>query len=104
VSAQTNAGKPDRRITDDGGHFIAARFGGPREWFNHFAQDANFNRGAYRALEDKWAKAVRSGKRVFVEIVPHYRESSMRPSILSIVWTIEGQEHFQEFPNEERGK
>lgn len=37
-SAQANAGKPDRRGTDDGGHYIAARFNGPRDWFNHFAQ------------------------------------------------------------------
>lgn len=56
--AQADAGKPDRRATDDGGHYIAARFNGPREWFNHFAQDANFNRGSYRALEDKWVKAI----------------------------------------------
>jgi hypothetical protein len=51
--AQADAGRPDRRAGDDGGHFIAARFGGPREWFNHFAQDANFNRGEYRKMEDQ---------------------------------------------------
>jgi LysM repeat protein len=99
-SAQTNAGKPDRRASDDGGHYIAARFNGPREWFNHFAQDANFNRGAYRALEDRWARLVRSGKRVFVDIVPDYRGSSIRPYLLTVSWIVDGEEHLHDFPNE----
>lgn len=51
-SNQIRAGRPDRRAGDDGGHYIALRFNGPRASFNHFAQDANFNRGAYRVLED----------------------------------------------------
>jgi hypothetical protein len=100
--AQANAGKPDRRSTDDGGHYIAARFKGPREWFNHFAQDANFNRGAYRAVEDKWAKAIRSGERVFVDIVQHYRGTSMRPYGLTVSWFIDGREWSLEFPNEKQ--
>ena len=98
--AQSDAGKPDRRDSDDGGHFIAARFNGPREWFNHFAQDANFNRGAYRGLEERWARAVHSGRRVFVDIVPHYRGTSMRPYKLTIYWDDGGQEYFHQFPNE----
>lgn len=102
--AQSDAGKPDRRATDDGGHFIAARFNGPREWFNHFAQDANFNRGSYRALEDKWVKEIRSGKRVFVDIVPHYRGTSMRPHMLTVKWTIDGKTLKHDFPNEKGGK
>jgi hypothetical protein len=102
--AQLNAGKPDRRDTDHGGHFIAVRFNGPREWFNHFAQDANFNRGEYRALEDKWAKAVRSGKRVFVDIVPHYRGTSMRPYELDVIWIINGEKFRKRFANEVGGR
>lgn len=58
--SQREAGKPNRLSNDDGGHYIAARFDGPRDEFNHFAQDANFNRGAYRALEDNGQK--RSGR------------------------------------------
>ena len=98
--AQANAGNPDRRASDDGGHFIAARFNGPRDWFNHFAQDANFNRGAYRALEGQWAKAVQDGKRVFVDIVPYYRGTSMRPYKLIVTWIFGGNEAVREFPNE----
>lgn len=103
-SAQANAGKPDRRVTDDGGHYIAARLNGPRGWFNHFAQDANFNRGAYRALEDQWAKAVRSGKRVFVDIVPLYRGTSMRPYRINVTWYVDGKRSFTSFPNARKGE
>lgn len=102
--SQANAGIPDRRDSDDGGHFIAARFNGPREWFNHFAQDANFNRGVYRSIEDEWAKAVRAGRRVFVEIVPHYRGVSMRPHRLDIVWFIDGERFYRGLPNDKQGR
>lgn len=98
--AQSDAGKPDRRNSDDGGHYIAARFNGPRDWFNHFAQDANFNRGAYRILENEWANAARSGKRVFVDIVPHYRGTSMRPYQLTVTWYVGAERYSQTFPNE----
>jgi predicted ribonuclease toxin of YeeF-YezG toxin-antitoxin module len=101
---QRNAGKPDRRDTDDGGHYIAARFNGPRQRFNHFAQDRNFNRGAYRALEDQWAKALRQGKRVFVDIVPQYEGMSKRPKRLKITWRIDGQEFEKELANEPQSK
>ncbi|MFZ5745670.1 MAG: DNA/RNA non-specific endonuclease [Pseudomonadota bacterium] len=86
-SMQSGAGRPDRRQSDDGGHYIAVRFNGPREKFNHFAQDANFNRGQYRALEDQWAKAIARGEKVLVDLKPAYRGSSQRPSSILIVWT-----------------
>ena len=101
---QANAGGSDRRGTDEGGHYIAARFNGPRDWFNHFAQDANFNRGAYRALEDQWAKAVRSGKGFFVDIVPQYQGTSKRPYKLIINWISGGREATAQFRNEKKGR
>jgi hypothetical protein len=101
---QANAGKPDRLPNDDGGHYIAARFNGPRDWFNHFAQDAKFNRGAYRVVEDGWAKAVRAGKRVFVDIIPRYEGLSRRPYSLSVVWYVDGERFSESFPNRKKGK
>jgi hypothetical protein len=98
-SAQAQAGGKDRRRTDDGGHYIAARFNGPRDAFNHFAQDANFNRGAYRALEDSWAKSIRSGHKVFVDIIPHYAGNSMRPGGLEVFYFIDGKRYRTYFPN-----
>ena len=101
---QQQAGGADRRVSDDGGHFIAARFGGPTDSFNHFAQDATFNRGGYRAIEDGWAKDLRAGKHVLVDIVAHYPGTSRRPDELTVEWTINGKKRFRTFANEAGGK
>lgn len=102
---QAQASKPDRLPTDDGGHYIAARFNGPRNSFNHFAQDANFNRGAYRAMEDGWAKELLAGRKVFVTIKPQYVGTSKRPYRLTVTWSVDGRsEQERSFPNEAKGK
>ena len=103
-TAQGQAGGDDRRSADDGGHYIAARFNGPTEAFNHFAQDANFNRGRYRVLEDQWAMEKRAGKRVTVRIVPTYHGASKRPAVINIWFTIKGREESIQFPNEPKEK
>ena len=103
-TAQAQAGGPDRRATDDGGHYIAVRFAGPTDAFNHFAQDASFNRGRYRALEDQWARAKRAGKNVTVTIVPSYTDVSKRPTVIDISFTINGHKQSVKLANEPRGK
>jgi hypothetical protein len=103
-TAQRQAGGADRRTSDDGGHYIAARFNGPTEAFNHFAQDANFNRGGYRLLEEEWAKARRAGKSVTVKIVPYYRGRSTRPYEIDVWFTINGRRKSKKFPNERAEK
>lgn len=99
-SRKNQANVPERAEKDDGGHYIAARFNGPTDSFNYFAQSANFNRGRYRALEDLWAKELRAGKRVFVDIVPLYEGASRRPYALKVTWYINGQRFYTMFPNE----
>ncbi|BAI98112.1 hypothetical protein SJA_C1-32780 [Sphingobium indicum UT26S] len=99
---QIQAGKPDRRSGDDGGHFIAARFNGPNDSFNHFAQDANFNRSAYKALENSWANDLRAGKKVFVDIILQYAGTSRRPYRLTVTWYVNGERNLRNFPNEPR--
>lgn len=101
---QREAGGADRRATDDGGHYIAARFNGPRDSFNHFAQDANFNRGANRVMENSWAASVRAGHRVSVDIVPHYDGLSRRPDRIAVTWFIDGNKHLHTFANESGSK
>ena len=103
-AAQTNAGGSDRLDSDDGGHYIARRFNGPTDAFNHFAQDANFNRGEYRSLEDSWAKATAKGDKVVVRITPLYSGASKRPSTLNIRYSI-GKRFFTRIvPNGAKGK
>lgn len=97
---QAQAGGVDRRASDDGGHYIAARFLGPTEAFNHFAQDANFNRGAYRLLEEEWAREKRAGRTVMVKIVPRFDGISLRPSVIDVWWTVDGNGKSVKFNNE----
>lgn len=80
------------------------RFNGSHSKLNHFAQHANFNRGAYRALEDKWAAALRDGKKVHVRIVPLYHSASQRPYRLNVDWYVNGRHWSQEFNNQKGGK
>ncbi|AQR75833.1 hypothetical protein BXU08_10940 [Sphingomonas sp. LM7] len=102
-SAQLAAGGPDRRASDHGGHYIARRFDGPTEAFNHFAQDGNFNQSDYAKLEEEWARAKHDGKNVRVKIVPVYEGSSQRPSVLNVWFWIDGVRKSKKFPNEPQG-
>ena len=90
-TAQLEAGGKDRLPTDEGGHYVGRRFDGPMDDFNHFAQDQNFNRGAYKQLENEWDAALKSGKTVKVDITPHYSGTSLRPEKLTLNYSINGQ-------------
>lgn len=100
---QLAAGGKDRRRSDDGGHYVARRFNGPSDPFNLFAQDSNFNRGHYRALEAKLAKFQREGKQVYVRIVPSYHGASQRPYRIEYWWHIDGRWERKRFDNEKGG-
>lgn len=102
-SAQSNAGKPNREHSDDGGHYVAPRFGGTHEAFNHFAQDANLNRGPYRVLEDKWDAYRKAGKSVRITITPRYDGLSKRPKSLDIYYVVDGMENQKSFRNRKGG-
>lgn len=101
---QLRAGGADRLHLDDGGHFIASRFNGPKDAFNHFAQNRNFNRGAYRTLEETWAKELKAGKHVSVDITASYQGNSRRPYKLFVRWTINGYTRNRNFKNALGGK
>lgn len=102
-SLQRSAGGTDRLPKDDGGHYIAPRFNGPTEAFNHFAQDANVNRGRYRTMEDEWAREKRAGHQVTVTIVPHFRATSQRPKTIDVIYTVDGDVRSVKLPNERGG-
>lgn len=101
---QRATGGLDRRSTDDGGHYIARRFNGPPDDFNLFPQDANFNRGRYRLLEDQWARAKRAGKSVTIEIIPRFDKGTTRPSVLDVYFWINGELKSVKFENEKEEK
>lgn len=101
---QRHAGGVERRASDDGDHYSAARFNGPSEAFNHFAQNANFNRGGFRVLEDEWAREKRAGRAVTVRIVPQFYDASVRPSKINVWWTVDGKKKTVRFSNERSEK
>ena len=102
-STQRNAGKPNRLHSDDGGHYVAPRFGGPHDAFNHFAQDSNLNRGPYRVLEDQWDAYRKAGKSVRITITPRYDGLSKRPKSLDIYYVVDGMENQKSFRNRKGG-
>jgi hypothetical protein len=101
--AQLEAGGVDRLPTDEGGHFVGRRFNGPLDAFNHFAQNMNFNRGAYKSLENRWQDAIEGGEAVHIEIVPHYPGGSLRPDSLEVNYKIGGIPRQQVFTNRPGG-
>ena len=86
--------------TDEGGHYVAREFGGPDKDFNHFAQDANFNRSRYRKLETKWGKLTRAGKKVTFAIIPRYPRGSRRPSHIDVTYFDGSDVHRVPFTND----
>ena len=100
---QFNAGGEYRLFDDEGGHFIARRFNGPTENYNHFAQNRNFNRGQYKILENEWQRALDNGFAVYVEITPNYIGNSLRPHSLAVEYTIDGIAKRRMFTNQAGG-
>ncbi|AOL05478.1 hypothetical protein WI95_06290 [Burkholderia contaminans] len=90
MKAQREAGGVDRLPDDQGGHYIGRRFDGPTDDFNHFAQNGNFNNGAYKSLENSWQRSIEQGKSVEVEITPTYAGESLRPSAITVRQWIDG--------------
>jgi hypothetical protein len=50
-------------------------------------------------LEDSWAKSIRSGHKVFVDIIPHYTGTSRRPDGIEVTYFIDGKRRVEYFPN-----
>jgi Flp pilus assembly pilin Flp len=103
LRAQREAGGVDRLDDDDGGHYIGGRFDGPTEPLNHFAQDRNFNRSAYKKLENSWEAALKEGKQVKVRIVPTFADNSQRPTGIRVDYSIDGRPQTEDFENKPGG-
>ena len=79
--AQKTVGGEDRDNNDDGGHLIAAIFGGAPGYQNLDAQNKNINRGAYRRQERVWQKLLEDHCKVFVKVQTVKDNQSSRPSV-----------------------
>ena len=86
-----DVGKGFEIVLDERGHIIGARFGGSNGLENIIPQNRNLNRKAYRSLEESWAKALKEGKSVSVDIELIYPENSFRPDKFRIKYRINGE-------------
>lgn len=104
--AQSNSGKPDRLLDDDGGHLIASIFKGSGDIDNLLPMNSQINRsgGKWYTMEQRWLKALNSNppKQVAVSIEPIYNGDSLRPVSFSVEYKI-GERYSQAFIKNQPG-
>lgn len=89
--------------SDEGGHLIATKLGGPGEAINLVPQDKNLNRGDWQKMERKWAAAAANGKEVSVAIKVEYDPAVPdRPSGFKVFYAIDGKPFQESFKNQPR--
>jgi len=82
---------PGKLPGDHAGHLAADIFGGSPKLDNLVSQLSKVNQSEYRAMEIKWAKAIRAGKKVQVRVDIGYIEGSTRPAFFKIKYMINGE-------------
>jgi len=85
---------------DHAGHMIAARFDGPSDLTNLVPQHAKLNQGAWKAMENEWARSLKAGDSVDVQITPNYTGSSTRPSSFDVSYKVGDEWATRYFRNE----
>lgn len=90
---------------DDGGHIIASALNGAGEQINYVPMDSNLNRGAWKQMENIWAKALKGppSQDVKVDIQPVYEGESKRPDAFRVKYWIDGRYSTQYFRNKAGG-
>ena len=76
--------------TDHAGHIFGDIFGGSPELDNLVSQLSKVNQGQYKALEMKWAKAIRNNQHVSVDVKVLYSGDEMRPRGFLVHYFIDG--------------
>jgi DNA/RNA non-specific endonuclease len=90
---------------DEGGHLIASIFNGPGEKLNMTPMNGNFNKGAWKKLENKLAAAAKEGKTVEVKIEVVYGKDGVRADQFVATYKIDGGRPIKvEFDNVPGGK
>jgi hypothetical protein len=85
--------------SDDAGHLIANRLGGPGGKGYVVPQNLKINRGAFRDFEAGIAREVLQGKDVFVRVVPRYLGNATRPIEILYQVRVDGATRSISFPN-----
>jgi len=85
--------------TDDAGHLVANRLGGPGGQGFVVPQSPKVNRGAFRDFEAGIARDVLAGKDVFVRVIPRYGADATRPFEILYQVRVDGTTRSVVFPN-----
>lgn len=101
--AGEEGGIKDGLARDQGGHLVAAIFDGPGEQINYAPMDANLNQRSWKRMENKWAKALKEGKIVKVDIRPIYKGDNKRPIAFDVFYDIDGIKRSKSFKNASGG-
>lgn len=82
--------KDGTKGVDEGGHLIGHQFKGAGEQINYVPMKETLNQGAWKKMESDWAKALKEGKNVEVDMKPIYQGTSQRPVGFKVTETIDG--------------
>lgn len=89
-----------KEIGDQAGHVFGDRFGGSPELDNLISQAQKVNQSKFKILENKWAKSLKEGKTVSVDIDIHYDTTGTgRPISFDVYYTIDGISYFETIIN-----
>ena len=94
-----NSNTPGKLKGDHAGHLAGDRFGGSPELDNLVSQSSNVNLSQYKKIENQWAKELKEGKRVKVNVEIKYDGNSLRPSGFSVKYEIDGKYFEREILN-----
>ena len=75
---------------DHAGHLFGDRFGGSPELDNLVSQASRVNLSEYKVIENQWANALKSGKKVSVNIDIKYDTGNSRPVAFKVTYEIDG--------------
>lgn len=90
---------PGKQAGDHAGHLAGDRFGGSAKLDNLVSQSQKANLSDFAKLENKWAQAIKEGKKVSTEIKPNYTGNDSRPSSFTVKYSIDGKIVIKDFPN-----
>lgn len=85
-----NPNTPGKLKDDHAGHLAGDRFGGSPEIDNLVSQLSEVNLSDYKKLENSWAKALKEGKDVSVNVKINYSGDGLRPSSFEVSYSIDG--------------
>nr|WP_231100332.1 DNA/RNA non-specific endonuclease [Pseudomonas putida] len=75
---------------DEGGHLIPSVFNGPDEGLNLLPMNGKLNKGAWKAMENTWASALKQGQTIGMKIEPVYSGFSVCPDRFTVRYSIDG--------------